>query len=92
MVRFGKNQACLIAPGFPAIMLVNAESEGIWLSEVAGEANSEIMLPSNIPFDQAIQMVEKSAQANLDQALTFLARKLKEPWQAGKGNTGYSGA
>lgn len=73
MLRISERWAVLIAPSFPAIMLVDAESEGLWLSELQGGPDCEMKLPENITFDQAIKMVEQSAQANLDEALTLQA-------------------
>jgi len=79
--------ACLLAPGMPAVVLTSTGMEtqtemNVWV-RIVGD-REEVMLPKDITFDQAIEMVEESAQANLDQALTLLARKLKGPWQAKK--------
>lgn len=101
MLRLGKI-ACLIAPNFPAILLTNEGLEGqtrivVWLKIIGDD--KEIKLPSEITFDQAIEMIEESAQANLNQAVTLLAGKLKGPWKAKEGGVkqnaekiGYSGA
>ena len=79
MLRFG-DIACLIAPGFPGITLVNLGRKAVCFKNAEGMDKS--VLPQDITFDQAIEMVEESAQTNLDQALTLLAGKIKGSWQA----------
>jgi len=61
MLRLG-GIACLVAPNFPAIMLVDmGPGDAVWLNVVGGESDNEIMLPKDITFDQAIKLVEESA-------------------------------
>jgi len=61
---------------------LNRNECNVWVRIVGDK--EEVMLPKDITFDQAIKLVEESAQANLDEALTLLAHKLKGPWQAKK--------
>lgn len=83
MLRIGETWAVLVAPGMP-LLTVSTDfpktEKRIWLGTLGVE--DSILFSERISFDQAIQMVEESAQANLDQALTLLARKLKGPWKA----------
>jgi len=71
MLRMGEGYAILVAPGIPPITIEILNDKQIAVDGA---------LIEGISFDQAIKMIEESAQANLNQAVTILIRKLS--WEA----------